>query len=146
MVNMSRQVNRNSCIVFWAGRPSRQNSSYIIDGNALIQAQAGILATFGELVDAVFDQLPKTKQVDFVTNRYIPCSIKENEILLWGTSEAFLVKGPLTKTPHDWKGFMSKSTKKQQLINLLKEWRKDTYAERLLGRKILLFVKKPVCC
>ena len=58
---------------------SRQNSSYIIDGNALIQAQAGIPATFGELADVIFDQLPKTERVDFVTDRYIPCSIKENE-------------------------------------------------------------------
>ena len=52
-----------------ADRPSRQNSSYIIDGNALIQAQAGIPATFGELADVIFDQLPKTERVDFVTDR-----------------------------------------------------------------------------
>ena len=39
----------------------------------------------------------------------------------------------------DWKGFLSNFTNKQQLINLLKEeWKKDTYAERLLGRKIFV--------
>ena len=37
-----------------ANRPSRQNSSYIIDGNALIQAKAGTPAPFGELADAIF--------------------------------------------------------------------------------------------
>ena len=47
-----------------ADRSSRQNSSYIIDGNALIQTQAGIPATFGELAEAIFDQLPKTERVD----------------------------------------------------------------------------------
>ena len=122
-----------------ADRPSRQNSSYIIDGNAPIQAQAGIPATFGELADAIFDQLPKTERVDFVTDRYIPRSFKENERLLRGTSQALLVKGPLTKTLRGWKGFLSNSTNKQQLINVLKEeWKKDTYAERLLGRKIFV--------
>ena len=55
-----------------ADRPSQQNSSYIIDGNALIQAQAGIPVAFGELAGAIFDQLPKTERVDFVTDRYIP--------------------------------------------------------------------------
>ena len=54
-----------------ADRPSRQNSSS---------------ATFGELADVIFDQLPKTERVDFVTDRHIPCSIKENEGLLRGTS------------------------------------------------------------
>ena len=47
-----------------ADSPNQQNSSYIIDGNALIQAQAEITATFGELADAIFDQLPKTERVD----------------------------------------------------------------------------------
>ena len=102
-------------------RPSRQNLSYIIDGNALMQAQAGTAATFGELADAICDHLPKTERVGFVTDRYTPCSIKENERLLRGTSQALLVKGPLTKTPRDWKGFLSNSTSKQQLISLLKE-------------------------
>ena len=130
MVNLSRQINRI---------PSRQNSSYIINGNALIQVQAGIPAAFGELADAIFDQLPKPGRVDFVTDRYIPCSFEENERLLRGTSQTLLVKDPLTKTPRDWKGFLSNSTNKQQLINLLKEeWEKDTYAERLLGRKIFV--------
>ena len=126
-----------------ADRPSRQNSSYNIDGNALTQAQAGIPATFGELADVIFGQLPKTEHVDFVSDRYIPCSIKENERLLRGTSQAPLVKGPLT--PRDWKGFLSNSTNKEQLINLLKkEWKKDTYAERLLGRKIFV-VSEETC-
>ena len=99
-----------------ADRPSRQNSSYIINGNAVIQAQAGIPRPFGELGDAIFDQLPKTEHVDFITDRYIPCSIKENERLSRGTSQALLVKGPLTKTPCDWKDFLSNSTNKQQLV------------------------------
>ena len=65
-----------------AARPSRQNSSYIIDGNALIQAQTIIPVTLGELTDAIFDQLLKTERPDFVTDRHTPCSIKENERLL----------------------------------------------------------------
>ena len=80
-----------------ADKPSRQNSSYIVDGNAFIQAHAGIPAAFGEMADATFDQLPKPDRVDFVTNRYISCSFEENERLLRGTSQALLVKGPLMK-------------------------------------------------
>ena len=52
------------------------SSSYVIDGNALYQAQVALPGTFGELADSLFQQLPRVSRVNFVTDTYKQDSIK----------------------------------------------------------------------
>ena len=63
--------------------------------------------------------------------------IKTAERKRRGSSETFLITGPKTKVPRDWKAFMCNSDNKSQLIKLLKtEWGKDKYAPKLRGCRI----------
>ncbi|XP_041373542.1 uncharacterized protein LOC121386637 [Gigantopelta aegis] len=111
---------------------------YVIDGSALLQAQVALLSTFGELADSIFDQLPKVQRVDFVSDSYLPLSIKGIERARGCSSEAFLIIGTLTKVPRDWKKFLSNDKNKQRFIHfLLDEWKKDKYGSKLLGKKVL---------
>ena len=104
----------------------------IIDGNALLHAQAALPTTFGELGEKVFDQLPKVSRVHFVTDTYLPHSIKNPERMRKGASTTFLLEGNLTKIPQNWKRFLTDAKNKEQLIHfLLGEWKKDKYAIRL---------------
>ena len=116
-------------------RPS--DAVHIIDGNAMLQSFKPIPDTFDELAEHVFNRLPKTKRVDFVTDTYKSCSIKSYERARSGTSPTFLLAGAKTKTPHDWQSFMSNANNKTQLIKLLLEqWKTEKYAAKLLNRSI----------
>jgi hypothetical protein len=88
---------------FTADRPGLAN--YIVDGNALLQAQITLPETFKDLAASIFAQLPK--RVDFVTDSYFPLSIKGIERERRGSSKVHLLKGPKMKVPRDWKAFMS---------------------------------------
>lgn len=120
-----------------AKRPELDSMNCVIDGNAMLQAQVGLPSTFGELAENVFDQLPRVSRTDFVTDTYRPRSIKHCERKRRGTSKPYLLKGSLTKVPHNWKEFMSNSENKQRLIQfLLEEWKKDKYAMKLKDRAV----------
>ena len=59
----------------------------------------------------------------------------------------FLLSGPKTKTPRDWKLFMSNEENKTQLIKLLlSEWRKLRYAARLRGRQLFFVCREDCIC
>lgn len=74
-------------------RPAQGISCYVIDGNAILQAQVALPNTFGELVESVFDQLPEVPRVDFITNSYWQLSIKMSERNRRGPSKPLLIKG-----------------------------------------------------
>ena len=70
--------------------------------------------------------LPKMKRVDFVTDTYRDNSIKSAGHKRRGSTDSYLVKGPSTKLPMDWKSFLANNTNKTNLTKLLlTEWRKD---------------------
>ena len=46
--------------------PAYSQVIYILDGNAMLQAMAGLPGTFEELAQKLFEGLPKCKRVDFV--------------------------------------------------------------------------------
>ena len=118
---------------------------YVIDGNAMFQAFTQIPATFGELAERLFVSIPNAERVDFVTDTYQEHSIKNTERSRRGSSQEFLVRGPLTKVPREFKKFLCNSKNKMQLINLLlQEWKGDAYAPRLKGRE-LFFVCGEIC-
>ena len=58
-------------------RPS--NAVHVIDGNAILQSLTAIPGTFEELAESVFNQLPKSERVDFVTDTNKQLSIKSYE-------------------------------------------------------------------
>jgi hypothetical protein len=119
--------------------------AYIVDGNALLQSLIALPQTFGELSEKVFSVLPKVKRLDFVTDTYKDNSIKAAERSRRGTSESYLVKGPSTKLPKEWKSFLSNNDNKTNLIKLLlSEWRKEKYAAQLVGRHVF-FVSCEEC-
>ena len=49
----------------------KNNTVYIVDGNALIQALTAIPSTFGEIATHTFSSLPQSACVHFVTDTYI---------------------------------------------------------------------------
>ncbi len=118
---------------------------HIVDGNAVIHSMTSLPDNFAQLAAKVFFMLPQAQRVDFVTDTYKDQSIKFAEHDRRGTSEPFLIKGPSTKVPKDWKSFLQNSKNKEQLLRLLlAEWQKDEYAAKLHGRE-LMFVCGEEC-
>ena len=107
----------------------------------------GIQETFEALAEKIFGILPKTKRIDFVTDIYHPNSIKSFERRRRGSSPTFLLSGPKTRTPRDWKSFMSNDENKTQLIKLLlSEWQKSRYAGKLRGRQLFFVCGEKCYC
>ena len=106
-----------------AGRPPLDTVSYIVDGNALFQAETALPSrpTFEELAASIFEQLPRTQQVDFITDSYWELSVKSLERARRGVGQAHLIKGPHTKVPRDWKQFLCNDENKRQLTNFILE-------------------------
>ena len=126
-------------------KPPIEESIYVYDGNAILQALTAIPGTFEDVAESVLALLPKKKRVYFVTNCYREQSVKSFERCRRGMASTFLLSGPKTKTPRDWELFMSNDENKTQLIKLLlSEWRKPRYAARLRGR-LLFFVCREDC-
>jgi hypothetical protein len=124
---------------FESEQPQHTECFSVLDGMALLQSMTGIPSTFGYLADKVLSLLPPMKRVDFITDTYSAESIKASERTRRGQSEKFLLKGPSTKIPKDWKMFLSSGDNKTQLIELLvKEWQRDKNAVKLLDREILV--------
>ena len=113
----------------------------VIDGNALFHSITTLPETFGELALAILKSFPKSKNIHFITDSYIPSSIKAAERERRGISEmhAQVIHGPLTKLPKNWKAFLSNDTSKTNLIEfLLREWEGDIYAPYLQDRFIFV--------
>lgn len=126
-------------------RPPLSTVSYVIDGNALYQAQMNLPNTFEELAATIFDQLPKTQRLDFVTDSYWKLSVKSLERARRGCGKAHLIGGPRTKVPRDWKQFLLNDDNKKQLTNfILEQWKQDKYAPRLHMREVLFVCEKRV--
>ncbi|KAL8571804.1 hypothetical protein ACOMHN_053962 [Nucella lapillus] len=115
----------------------RSKCTSIVDGMVLLHSLTALPSTFAELADKVLRCLPASTRVDFVADTYHPDSIKMMERIRRGQSETFLLSGPNTKVPRDWKKFLSNGENKNQLIEfLLSEWMKDCYAEKLLNKQL----------
>ena len=109
------------------------NATLIIDGMALIQALHNIPSTFGELANAIFDQVIKLalkyqcSRVDFVTDRYPVNSIKNLERSRRAAegTQIFHIYGKDQKTPKQWKKLLSGGKNKEVLIEFLFDVWKD---------------------
>lgn len=83
----------------------------------LLQALVALPQTFGELAEKVMKILPSGPEVHFVADTYKVDSIKSTERSRRGEGETFLLKGPSTKIPRDWRGFLKHGHNKNQLVN-----------------------------
>ena len=91
---------------------------YIYDGNATLQSLPKSLPDkFENLALMVFNLLPKTSQVDFVTDTYKTNSIKSFEHKKRGCSPTFLLSGPKTKTPETGKVLCQMMTIRHSSLN-----------------------------
>jgi hypothetical protein len=121
----------------------------VIDGNAMFHSLNNIPETFGQLTDKIFELLPPANRIHFVTDCYRAKSIKYPERKRRGSTKTkpLLLRGQSTKTPRDWKSFLSNDDNKRNLITLLKEsWEDDRYANRLKVKdKEILFVSEEQC-
>ena len=94
--------------------------------------------TLRELAESLFEKLPKTLRLDFVTDSYFTQSIKSIERTRRGTAKTHLIKGSSITVPRDWKGFLSNEENKMNFTRfLLDEWKKDKYASKLCDKQIL---------
>ena len=128
-------------------KPAVDCSTVIIDGNAMIQAMTSLPPTFEDLANSIFIRLPKAPAVHFVTDRYLPDSIKQLERNRRGIAPTSVVSGPKTKLPRDFKSFLLNGDNKRQLIQLLlREWQSEQYAPLLQGRKLYFVCEENCFC
>ena len=129
--------------------------SSIVDGNATFHELMNVPATFGEVAERLFNSLPKSTRVDFVTDTYMPHSIKDIERQRRAASvnvddeddpdNGLTIEGPSTKVPSNFKEFLSKSSCKTELIDFLhREWSSNKYAGKLVGRQVYFVNKENV--
>jgi len=122
-----------------AAQPPTNETLVIIDGNACFYYLKEIPGNFSQICDKVFNIMPRSGDVVFSTDSYVPNSVKAMERLRRGSGDKLILKGEKTKKPADWKSFLSNDENKKQFIELLARlWSQDAYASRLHGRKIIV--------
>lgn len=105
---------------------------HIQDGNALFHVLTNIAPTFGEICLQVLDQMVAKKDFIFSTDSYHADSIKADERLRRGSSQCYLIQGPATRKPSDFKLFLENEQNKTQLCELLlKVWSSNAAASRM---------------
>lgn len=120
-----------------------KDASNVIDAGGLIQSISSVPQTYEDLCLMIFNCLPQSKRVDFICDRYQPNSIKSIERRRRGMGEEVTVKGPLQKTPVDFKAFLSNEKNKTQLYDvIIQEWQTDKYSSKIKGRQIFVTQKE----
>ena len=99
--------------------PYPKDAFYIQDGNALFHALMNLSPTFGDICLQVLDQMMSKKNFVFSTDSYHADSIKSQERLRRGYSQRYLIDGPATRKPSDFKLFLANEQNKTQLCQLL---------------------------
>ena len=112
--------------------PYPKEALYIQDGNALFHALMNLPPTFGEICLQVLDQMVAKKNFVFSTDSYHSDSIKPQERLRRGFSQRYIIEGPATRKPTDFKTFLANEDNKTQLCQLmLRVWGSKLSASRL---------------
>lgn len=69
-----------------------------------------------------------------MTDTYLDVSIKNIGRLRRGSGDTFLIRGPKTKIPQDWKKFLANGKNEEPLVNRLhSEWSQNKYAPTYMG-------------
>ena len=105
---------------------------FIQDGNALFHGLNNLPPTFGQVCLRILDIMVAKGNFVFATDCYHAESIKGQERLRRGCSPKFVVDGPATRTPADFKVFLTNEDNKMQLCHLLLQvWKGEGAASRL---------------
>ena len=119
--------------------PSAESTLVVYNGNAYFYYLKEIPANFSLICNKIVGMMSTTTDAVFSTDMYTPNSVKSMERERRGCSEKLIVKGASTKKPPDWKQFLTNDANKTQFINLLcKTWSNHSYANKLLGRKVII--------
>ena len=106
--------------------------SFIQDGNALFHMMQNLPLTFGEICLQLLDQMSSKQHFVFSTDCYKADSIKGQERFRRGFSDQYIIDGPNTRKPCDFKAFLGNEINKNQLCQLLlKVWSSDLSAASL---------------
>ncbi len=109
-----------------------KDAYFIQDGNALFYALTNLPPTFGDICLQILDQMVAKKNFAFSTDSYHEDLIKLQERLRRGTGPRFLIDGPSTQKPADFKIFLGNDKNKIQLCQLmLRIWGSSRAASRL---------------
>ena len=92
---------------------------FIQDGNSTFHSLKDLPSTFGGICLKILDQMIPKKNFVFSTDSYDKYSVKAQERLRRGLSKQFLIDGPSTRKPLDFKSFLQNDQNKEQLCDLL---------------------------
>ena len=105
---------------------------HVEDANALFHCLTNLAPTFGTICLQLLDVMVAKKNFFFSTDSYFKDSVKAMERLRRGVSQKYIVDGPATRKPSDFKLFLANDDNKRQLCQLLlKVWGSDEAAARL---------------
>lgn len=109
-----------------------KDALYIQDGNALFHMMSNLPPTCGEICMQLLDLMVAKHHFVFSTDCYQPDSIKAQERLRRGFTEKYIIDGPNTQKPYDFKSFLGNELNKKQLCDLLlKVWGSNEAASRI---------------
>lgn len=121
--------------------PYPEDAIHIQDGNALLHALTNLSPTFGAICLQVLDQMVAKKSFIFSTDAYHADSIKAQERSRRGISQRYIIDGPATRKPSDFKLFLANDDNKTQLCQLLlRVWGSQAAASRLSKAKTAVAV------
>jgi hypothetical protein len=108
------------------------NTIFIQDGNALFHSLTNLGPTFGAICLQLLDHMVARTDFVFSTDSYHSDSIKSQERLRRGVSQRYIVEGPATRKPVDYKQFLANDDNKTQLCNLLlRVWSTEAATARI---------------
>ena len=100
-----------------------KDSMFIQDGNALFHKLVNLPPIFGGICLQVLHLMVSRKSFIFSTDSYHSDSIKAQERKRRGCGEQFILDGPATRKPQDFKAFLTKHANTNQFCEvLLKVW------------------------
>ena len=112
--------------------PYPSDAIYIQDGMALWYVLTNLPQTCGDICLQVLDLMAAKKNFVFSTDCYHADSIKAQERLRRGFSQKYIIDGPATRKPADFKLFLANEDNKRQLCQLLlRVWGSKLAASRL---------------
>ena len=109
-----------------------KDALFIQDGNALFHMLTNLQPTFGEICLQILDQMVARRNFLFSTDCYEKDSIKYQERVRRGISQKYIVEGPSTRKPTDFKLFLANEQNKIQLCQLLlRVWQSSSATSRI---------------
>ena len=97
--------------------PYPNDALHIQDGNALFHALTNLPPTFGGICLKVLDQMVAKSYFIFSTDSYHTDSIKAQERLRRGFSQQYIIEGPATQKPSDFKLFLEMRRIRHSSVN-----------------------------